>query len=77
MIPHLHTKTGKTYLLLATGVDCTNSRDGTAVAIYCPDDDQHTIYVRDLKEFDDRFTAKLPMSSNAGNNAPPKAVAVD
>ena len=65
MIPHLHNKTGKTYLLLATGVDCTNSRDGTAVAIYCHDDNQNTIYVRDLNEFNDRFTAKLPMSFSA------------
>ena len=61
MIPHLHKKTGKIYLLLATGIDCTNSRHGAAVAVYCPDDDQNTIYVRDLNEFEDRFTALLPV----------------
>jgi len=50
-----HIKTGKIYRWLAAGVDCTNSRDGTAVAIYCPADDEHTIYVRARGEFDVKF----------------------
>lgn len=57
MTPYLDNTSGEKYRLLATGVDCTKSRDGTDVAIYCPDDDQHTIYVCELVEFNDRFTA--------------------
>jgi hypothetical protein len=50
-----HIKTGKRYHWIAAAVDCTNSRDGTAVVIYCPDDDGHAIYVRDRAEFEAKF----------------------
>lgn len=52
----IHKKTGKRYRLLARATDCTNSRDGLAVAVYCRDDDEkHDVYVRDYVEFYDKF----------------------
>ncbi|MDT3668996.1 MAG: hypothetical protein ROZ37_01535 [Aromatoleum sp.] len=58
-----HLKTGKVYRLLAFGTDCTNARSGTTVAIYCPDDNEHTIYVRELDEFEARFLPISPESA--------------
>ena len=58
--PVIHKKSGNRYLLIAGGVDCTNERDGTPVAIYCPDDNQHTIYVRDMVEFNEKFRYVMP-----------------
>ena len=37
-------------------IDCTNSRDGTETVVYCPEDDFTEIYVREAKEFNERFT---------------------
>jgi Pyruvate/2-oxoacid:ferredoxin oxidoreductase delta subunit len=51
-----HNKTGNIYRLLAHAIDCTNSRDGTACIVYCPDDAENTIYVREDQEFFDKFT---------------------
>ena len=48
-------KTGNIYRWLATGIDTTNERDGLPVVIYCPDDNEHTICVREAKEFDEKF----------------------
>jgi len=48
-------KTGKLYRWLAAGADCTNERDGLRVAIYCPCDDEHTIFVREREEFERKF----------------------
>ena len=56
-------KTGKRYRWLAAGTDCTNSRDGLPVVVYCPDDNEHTIYVRELREFEEKFTAIGPDGS--------------
>ena len=66
-----HIKTGKIYRWLAAGVDCTNSRDGTAVAIYCPKDDTHTIFVRDRAEFDAKFLSIVCVEPNATFKARP------
>lgn len=55
MIAYIHKKTGKRYLMLAHGIDCTNSRDGVPVVIYCPDDDENTIFVRERDEFYEKF----------------------
>lgn len=52
---YIHKKNGKIYRLLAAGTDCTNSRDGVAVAVYCPDDNGQEIYVRERKEFEEKF----------------------
>lgn len=49
-------KTGAVYRWLAAATDSTNARDGLAVVVYCPDDDEHTIYVRELAEFEEKFT---------------------
>ena len=57
MIFYRHKKTGKTYRMLAAGVDCTNVRNGTAVVIYCPNDELNTIYVREKEEFYAKFEA--------------------
>jgi hypothetical protein len=48
-------KTGGQYQWLAAGIDCTNSRDGATVVVYCPVDDEHTIYVREQAEFYEKF----------------------
>lgn len=52
---YTHKKTGNLYTLLSEAIDCTNSRDGTRVAIYSPIEDPSKIYVRELAEFKDRF----------------------
>lgn len=51
-----HNKTGNIYRHLAYAIDCTNSRDGTEVVVYCRDDDEHDIFVREFKEFEKKFT---------------------
>jgi len=48
-------KTGDIYRFLAFGIDTTNARDGMPVMIYCPDDNEHTIYVREAEEFEEKF----------------------
>jgi len=52
----LNNKTGKRYRWLAAATDCTNSRDGLPVVVYCPDNNEHTIYVREQSEFESKFT---------------------
>lgn len=66
MIIYRNNKTGKRYLLLAAATDCTNCRDGTPVVVYCPDDDEHTIYVRELSEFEAKFTELGAMGGGNG-----------
>ena len=61
-----HIKTEKIYRLLAHGIDCTNSRDGTGVVLYCPDDNENTIFVRETAEFHEKFEFVVPPK------APPK-----
>lgn len=48
-------KTGQIYRHLAMATDCTNSRDGLPVVIYCPDDNEHNIFVRDSAQFFEKF----------------------
>jgi hypothetical protein len=55
-VKYTHNKTGNYYFLLNTAIDCTDSREGKIIAIYCPVDDENKIYVRDLDEFHERFT---------------------
>jgi hypothetical protein len=50
-----HKKTGNLYRWLAAGVDATNERDGLMVAIYCEPDDGHSVYVREMSEFNEKF----------------------
>ena len=50
-----HLKTGNIYKHLAIGIDCTNSRADTKVVIYCPDDNEHSIFVREETEFYEKF----------------------
>lgn len=54
-IIYRHKRTARRYRWLAAGIDCTNSRDGLTVVIYCPDDDEHTLFVRDQAEFYAKF----------------------
>ena len=55
MLKYKNKKTGGIYHILATGIDTTNERDGLVVVVYCPDDNENTIYVRESVEFDDKF----------------------
>jgi hypothetical protein len=57
-------RTGKRYRWLAAGIDCTNARDGLPVVVYCPDDDEHTVFVRDQAEFADKFQEEPPSHSS-------------
>jgi hypothetical protein len=57
-----HKKTGRIYWRMVSCLDCTNSRDGTQVIVYCPDDEQTTIYVREWTEFEDRFEPVSPFT---------------
>lgn len=50
-----HKKTGNIYRHLAIAVDATNARDGVMVVVYCPDDNEHSIYVREQAEFEQKF----------------------
>ena len=50
-----HLKTGNLYRYLALAIDCTNSCEGTPMVVYCPDDNEHSIYVREEKEFHKKF----------------------
>jgi len=54
-IKYRNKKTGEIYRWLAAGNDCTNSRVGLPVAIYCPDENEHMIFVREQYEFEDKF----------------------
>ena len=55
VLRYRHKKTGNVYCRIAAGIDCTNARNGTRVVIYCPENDERTIYVRELTEFCARF----------------------
>lgn len=50
----IHLKTGKVYDVLNIGIDCTNERDGLKIIIYT---DGWQIFVRELKEFSEKFKA--------------------
>lgn len=48
-------KSGGVYIRLANGIDATNSRDGLPVIVYCPEDNGNSIFIRDEKEFYEKF----------------------
>ena len=48
-------KTGDTYRHLAHAIDATNQRHGAPLVVYCPDDNEHSIFVRDAAEFERKF----------------------
>lgn len=53
---YLNKKHNTLYLLVDWGIDCTNSRNGTPVAIYHPLDNPSSIYISDSVEFLAKFT---------------------
>ena len=64
MMIYINNKTGQRYRLQAVGTDCTNVRDGTPVAVYCPEGDEFTVFVRDLSEFQVKFRPDETKSAN-------------
>ena len=52
---YIKKKKKKVYRKLTMAVDTTNSRDGTLLVVYCPEDDENTIFVREANEFDNKF----------------------
>jgi hypothetical protein len=48
-------KTGEIYRHLAYATECTNSINSTGVVIYCKDDNEHNIFVRETGEFEEKF----------------------
>ncbi|MBF0418395.1 MAG: hypothetical protein HQL86_09130 [Magnetococcales bacterium] len=55
MLIFKHRKTGTIYRLLAHGIDETSVRAGLGVVVYCPLDTEHTVYVREEREFEMMF----------------------
>lgn len=53
---YTHNKTGNRYRVLAYATDCTDERDGNGMVVYCKDDNEHDIFVRDCDEFERKFT---------------------
>ena len=49
-------KTKALYNVISTAVDCTNSRDGLDVIIYQEVYNPLVVYVREMKEFYEKFT---------------------
>ena len=47
----INKKKGTRYTLLGKGPDCTNVREGTVVAVYCPECCPDILYVRDWDEW--------------------------
>lgn len=52
-------KTGDVYDLIAQATDCTNSRAGTPVVIYSPEDHPSRLFIREVGEFEVKFTQVL------------------
>jgi hypothetical protein len=48
-------KTGNLYRYLAMAVNATNTNDGELMVVYCPCDNEHSIYVRNEAEFYEKF----------------------
>lgn len=59
-------KNGNHYAILAHGIDCTNDRDGTEIVIYSKGDDPQMIFVREAKEFYDKFEVIADIPKPAG-----------
>lgn len=49
-------KNGQIYNLIAQATDCTNSRNGTPVVIYSPEENPSRLFVRAVWEFEVKFT---------------------
>ncbi len=49
-------KNGNLYRMVDVATDCTNSRADTLVVIYSPVDTPDKLYVREEKEFTEKFT---------------------
>ena len=47
--------TDEVYRHLAIATDQSQGRENIFVTVYCPDDDEHTIYVCESNEFDKNF----------------------
>lgn len=56
-------KTGKLYVCLGYGTDCTNSRDGLIVVIYRALDGDTKTFVREKQEFEGKFEMTKPDAS--------------
>ncbi|MDR3258519.1 MAG: DUF1653 domain-containing protein [Fusobacteriaceae bacterium] len=44
------------YIVLNEGIDCTNERDGLIVVVYQAKENSSLLFVREKKEFLDKFT---------------------
>jgi len=51
-----HKKTGNIYRHLAIAIDTTNAHKNQSMVVYCPPDNEHTIYVREEAEFNQKFS---------------------
>lgn len=52
-----HNKTGNIYIHLAIASNATNGKnDGELMVVYCPCDNENSIYVRNQEEFENKFT---------------------
>lgn len=54
----INNKTGIAYYVLDVAMDVTNARKGSPVVIYTTPGFRSTVFVRDLEEFNEKFTEK-------------------
>ena len=52
---YINKKTKKVYTKLAVAIDTTNNRGDILTIVYCPVDNENTIFVKELNEFEDKF----------------------
>lgn len=53
--PYINLKTGKKYLKITEGRNCTNAQDGQAMVMYCPADCPEDFLFREKEEFNLKF----------------------
>ena len=51
-----HNKTNKVYAVMGKAVNCTNSQEGQTMVMYMAGDFQGPMFVREIKEFVEKFT---------------------
>lgn len=59
-----HLKSGKLYAKLAVAIDCTNATNGRHMAVYAPMAGDPALYVRDVGEFAEKFSAMDQLASS-------------
>lgn len=67
-------KTGRIYVVVGAATDCTNVREGTPVVLYRRADSVGGLWVRETREFNDKFE---PLEGDAPDPCPPPVVSAE